>query len=57
MQFALLGHPLGHSLSPQVHSLLARCTGAELQYTPVSYTHLDVYKRQQSVFPLLRLVR
>ena len=33
MQFALLGHPLGHSLSPQVHSLLARCTGAELQYT------------------------
>ena len=26
-QFAILGYPLGHTLSPQLHRLLARCRG------------------------------
>lgn len=32
LNFALLGHPLGHSLSVQVHTLLGAFSGQELQY-------------------------
>ena len=30
-----------------------KCKSAHLSYTPVSYTHLDVYKRQELCFPKL----
>lgn len=30
--YGLLGHPLGHSLSPQVHALLAGARGGEMDY-------------------------
>lgn len=32
MQYGLLGHPLGHSLSPQLHQLLAQLSGTDLNY-------------------------
>lgn len=31
-QFAILGYPLGHSLSPQLHKMLAEELGEELSY-------------------------
>ena len=33
MRYALIGHPLGHSLSPRLHQLLARASGREIEYT------------------------
>lgn len=31
-QFAILGYPLGHTLSPQLHRLLARELGEQIDY-------------------------
>ena len=43
--YAVIGHPIGHTMSPFIHQRL---------FAPVSYTHLDVYKRQFSA-PLMDL--
>ena len=32
---------------------IERCEGKSIAYTPVSYTHLDVYKRQQGLSQIL----
>lgn len=44
MQYALIGHPLGHSLSPRLHQLLSRASGREMEYTL-----LDILPEELSV--------
>ena len=41
-QYTLIGHPLGHSMSPFIHERLFAMAGREASYTPVSYTHLTL---------------
>ena len=38
---------------PQIDKKLGSLSGGELQRIPVSYTHLDVYKRQRLLFVFL----
>ena len=56
--FGILGHPLGHTLSPQIHTRLFEISGEQAEYkildTPpekltdsfesVSYTHLRAHE-------------
>ena len=51
-RFAILGYPLGHTLSPKLHRLLAEQLGEQIEYSicaippeePVSYTHLRAHE-------------
>ena len=44
--FGIIGDPVEHSLSPGMHNAAFNSIGLDHIYVPVSYTHLDVYKRQ-----------
>ena len=49
-RFAVIGHPIGHTMSPFIHDRLFSLTGHKPEYSvldvpslvPVSYTHLTL---------------
>ncbi len=40
-KFAVIGHPIAHSFSPQIHSLFAKELGIDLEYKKIDITHDD----------------
>ncbi len=40
-QFAVFGHPISHSLSPQIHQAFARQFGLELEYRSIDAAPAD----------------
>ena len=54
------GDGVVHCLNPYVRlnyfaKLVALCAHMSATHTPVSYTHLDVYKRQVEIHPVVTL--
>jgi shikimate dehydrogenase len=40
-RFALIGHPVSHSLSPRIHAAFARQTGIDMRYTTIDAEDFD----------------
>ncbi|MFC5581519.1 shikimate dehydrogenase [Rhodanobacter terrae] len=49
-QFAVFGHPIGHSLSPQIHRAFARQFGIELDYRTIDAVPADFAAAVQRFF-------
>ena len=50
--FALLGHPLGHSLSPVIHERLMQLAGIDGRYTLTDIPPEELPRRMQELFAL-----
>ena len=46
---------IGYGSQGHAHALNLRDSGVDVRVGPVSYTHLDVYKRQVSLFDIVYL--
>lgn len=51
-QFAILGYPLGHTLSPQLHRLLARELGEQIDYQICQIAPEQLEQRLPELFAL-----
>ena len=51
-QFAILGYPLGHSLSPQLHKMLAEELGEELSYHVFEISPEEFDQKKAELFSL-----
>ncbi|WP_109124626.1 shikimate dehydrogenase [Dyella sp. C11] len=49
-QFAVFGHPISHSLSPQIHQMFARQFGIELEYRTIDAAPADVEASVRAFF-------
>jgi shikimate dehydrogenase len=49
-QFAVFGHPIGHSLSPRIHQAFARQFGIELEYRAIDAAPADFAAAVQRFF-------
>ena len=45
-RYAVIGHPVAHSLSPRIHAAFARQTGIEMEYTAIDAADFDVALRE-----------
>ena len=56
-QYTLIGHPLGHSMSPFIHERLFAMAGREASYTltDIAPEHLEIVTEQpRALLPLIR---
>ena len=51
-QFGLLGYPLGHTLSPQLHRLLAEQQGQQISYDLFAIPPEDFEQQVEQLFSL-----
>ena len=48
-RFALIGHPLGHSLSPEIHAAIMAATGLDGSYERLDVAPADVASRMPAL--------
>ena len=48
-RFALIGHPLGHSLSPEIHAAIMAATGLDGSYELLDVAPADVASRMPAL--------